>query len=54
MNQNENPQIRRAAVALALVLGLGALAACNTTEGLGEDMESAGEAVSDTARDAKD
>lgn len=54
MKKNENTQARRAAVALALVVGLGALSACNTTEGLGKDMESAGEAVSETARDAKD
>lgn len=54
MNKNEKPQARHAAVALALVVGLGALAACNTTEGVGKDMESAGEAVSETARDAKD
>ena len=29
------------------------LAACNTVEGAGEDMQSAGEAVSDTAKDVK-
>jgi len=29
------------------------LAACNTVEGAGEDMQSAGEAVSDTAQDAR-
>ncbi|QZP08160.1 entericidin A/B family lipoprotein [Caenibius sp. WL] len=29
------------------------LAACNTIEGAGEDMQSAGEAVSDTAQDTK-
>jgi predicted small secreted protein len=29
------------------------LAACNTVKGAGEDMQSAGEAVSDTAQDAK-
>ncbi|RMH30498.1 MAG: entericidin A/B family lipoprotein [Planctomycetota bacterium] len=30
------------------------LTACNTTEGVGEDIEAAGDAISDTARDAKD
>lgn len=54
MKKNKNSQARRAATALALVLSLSALAACNTTEGLGKDMKSAGDAVSDTARDAKD
>jgi len=29
-----------------------AIAACNTVEGAGEDVSSAGNAVSDTARDA--
>jgi entericidin B len=38
------------------LVGLGALAltACNTTQGVGEDIEAAGDAISDTARDAKD
>lgn len=54
MKKNDTSQARRAATALALLLGLGVLAACNTTEGLGKDMESAGDAVSDAARDAKD
>lgn len=54
MKKNDNSQTRLAVTALALVLGLGALAACNTTEGVGEDMQSAGEAVSDAADDAKD
>lgn len=30
-----------------------AIAACNTVEGAGEDVSAAGEAVADTARDAK-
>jgi len=29
------------------------LAACNTTEGFGKDVENTGEAVQDAARDAK-
>ena len=46
------------AVALALAVvasGLaGLLAACNTTEGVGKDIESAGEGIKDAARKAKD
>ncbi len=40
----------------AALLGISALAltACNTTEGVGEDIEAAGDALSDSARDAKD
>lgn len=34
------------------VLSLG-LAACNTTQGVGEDIEAAGEAIEGAARDAK-
>ena len=32
---------------------LGPLAACNTIDGMGKDLERAGEATSDTARDVK-
>lgn len=39
--------------ALALTLMGASVSACNTTEGFGEDMQSAGEAIEDTAEDAK-
>jgi predicted small secreted protein len=39
---------------LALVLMGSSVSACNTTEGFGEDMQSAGEAIEDTAEDAHD
>jgi predicted small secreted protein len=38
------------AAAVAAALGL---SACNTVEGAGKDVSSAGKAVSNTARDAK-
>lgn len=38
--------------AFALLFGLG-LAACNTVEGAGQDIENTGEAVQDTANDAR-
>ncbi len=41
--------VTRLATALAVALLLGGLAACNTIEGAGEDLESAGEAVENTA-----
>jgi len=42
-------------IALVLMLILaGALSACNTTRGLGEDVEAAGEGIQDVADDAKD
>lgn len=40
--------------ALALVLMGGSVSACNTTEGFGKDMQSAGEAVEETAEDASE
>jgi entericidin B len=39
-------------VVTLLAAGL-ALSACNTVEGAGKDVSSAGHAVTDTARDAK-
>lgn len=42
---------RLATVAAAILLGIGTLAltACNTTEGLGKDIEAAGEGIQDAA-----
>jgi Predicted small secreted protein len=42
-----------AAVTLSAVAFV-TLAACNTTQGVGEDIEALGDGISDTARDAKD
>jgi entericidin B len=42
----------RKLIILALAASL-AVAACNTVEGAGKDVSSAGAAVTDTARDAK-
>ena len=36
------------------VLLLFALSACNTTQGLGEDVEAAGDVIEDTAEEAED
>ncbi|HYD16891.1 MAG TPA: entericidin A/B family lipoprotein [Patescibacteria group bacterium] len=44
--------IKTALMCLCL-LGTLSLAACNTTEGLGQDMEAAGDTISDAARDNK-
>jgi len=41
-----------AATASALLLGL--LAACNTIEGAGQDIEAGGQAISETSRDVQD
>lgn len=40
--------------ALALVVMGASVSACNTTEGFGEDMQSAGEAIEESAEDAND
>jgi len=50
-----NPKNLKAAVVIALALaGTLALGACNTMEGVGQDVQSGGSALEDTARDAKD
>ena len=41
---------KRTITRLTLVAGLALLAACNTVEGLGKDVKSAGEAVEDAAK----
>lgn len=41
-------------LAALLLTGSFSLVACNTVEGAGEDIESAGDAMSDTARDVRD
>lgn len=41
-------------IVAALLASMGALSACNTTEGVGKDIESAGEGISDAARDVRD
>jgi predicted small secreted protein len=49
---NHAPERRFAALFLVLLM-LG-LAACNTIEGAGQDLEAAGEGIADTAEDAAD
>jgi predicted small secreted protein len=43
----------RKLIILAVSVASLAIAACNTVEGAGKDVSSAGHAVTDTARDAK-
>ncbi|MBO9558851.1 MAG: entericidin A/B family lipoprotein [Caulobacter sp.] len=40
-------------IVLAAIAASLTVAACNTVEGAGKDVSSAGQAVSDTAKDAK-
>ena len=44
--------MRKLIILMVVTAGL-AVAACNTVEGAGKDVSSAGKAVADTARDAK-
>jgi predicted small secreted protein len=44
--------MRKLIILMVVTAGL-AVAACNTVEGAGKDVSSAGKAVTDTARDAK-
>jgi predicted small secreted protein len=45
---------RAAIVAAGAAIVCLLLAACNTTEGVGKDIESAGEGIKEAAQDAKD
>lgn len=45
--------IRISPAPILAALGLLALAACNTVEGAGRDLSTAGDAVADTARTVK-
>lgn len=60
MNTTDRTTVKQPS-SLLRVLAAGAVAAsvavvagCNTIEGVGEDVEAAGDAVADTARDAND
>ncbi len=45
--------INKLMAALLLAGVLGSISGCNTVEGMGKDMERAGEATRDTAQDVK-
>ncbi|WP_297769037.1 entericidin A/B family lipoprotein [uncultured Roseovarius sp.] len=44
----------RKRVSLISLLAMGVLAACETVQGAGQDIETAGEAVSETAEDVQE
>lgn len=58
MNTNDQNSTRRTIIAHTCAILLAgstlAIAACNTVEGAGKDIEATGDAISDTANDAKD
>jgi predicted small secreted protein len=54
MEQWMSRKITSPLIALAALVGAGSLAACNTVEGVGEDVEQAGETIDDTAEDLND
>jgi len=41
-------------IAMAAIMAAGSLAACNTVEGVGEDVQQAGEAIEETAQETND
>jgi predicted small secreted protein len=49
----EGEDSMRKLIILAAAVASLAIAACNTVEGAGKDVSAAGQAVTDTARDAK-
>ena len=47
-------RINRNLLAALMFSSMVALAGCNTIEGVGEDIESAGDSIEDTAQDCSD
>jgi predicted small secreted protein len=45
---------RKILIAFAALVGATSLAACNTVEGVGEDVQAAGQAVEETAEETHD
>ncbi|WP_322100038.1 entericidin A/B family lipoprotein [Geminicoccus roseus] len=54
MSISSRTKFTRFAMALALLLSLGTLSACNMIEGAGEDLSQGGDAIDDAAEDAQD
>lgn len=46
--------LRRVLAVVALAAPVLAIAACNTIEGMGQDIQAAGEAITGTAKDTKE
>jgi len=46
--------IKTPLIALAALFAAGSLAACNTVEGAGEDIQAAGQAIEQTAQETND
>ncbi len=44
----------RKLLAVLMLAMMGSLAACHTVEGVGKDLESAGDSIQDTAQDCTD
>jgi len=47
-------QVNRKLMSMLLLAMMGTLAACHTVEGVGKDLESAGDSIQDTAKDCTD
>lgn len=51
---SKDEKMKKIALSLAALMTLASVAACNTVEGVGEDVEATGEAVSEASRDVRD
>ncbi|HZW11057.1 MAG TPA: entericidin EcnA/B family protein [Phycisphaerales bacterium] len=51
---NSHPELLTALIIASLATATVTLSACNTTEGVGEDVAAAGDALDDAAEDAND
>ncbi len=54
MTRKASSALDRYLLPLSMVVVALAMFACNTTEGVGKDIEATGDAIKDTAQDAKD
>ena len=54
MSLSARSKFVRVMTAIAVLMSLGTLAACNTMEGAGKDISAGGDTLEDTASDAKD
>jgi predicted small secreted protein len=52
--QENSMRTNRKLMAMLLLAMMGTLAACHTVEGVGKDVESAGDSIQDTAHDCTD
>jgi predicted small secreted protein len=54
MEMDMSKKITSPLIAFAALIGAASLTACNTVEGVGQDVEAAGQTIEETAQEAND